>query len=125
MRHRYGEVWEVNGDKPRVCTNPLVWNADSAEKAANTGGWLFPAVLDIAPAPEAELTGARCESGALYIAPPQAEEWQRAVLPGGNYHNYDYQLFYMNVRANAVARAEAFLVRWRNQGEKPVVWRQQ
>jgi hypothetical protein len=123
VRHRYGTTWEANGDKPVVCTNPLAWSSDAADASSNLGGWLYPADGP-APAPQPALTGARCESGALYVAPPEDDMWKRAVLPGGNYHNYDYQLFYMNVRDNAVERAASFMARWRQQGEKPVIWSQ-
>jgi hypothetical protein len=124
VRHRYGTEWEANDDKPVVCTNPLAWSSDAADAALNLGGWLYPRDAVSPPAPTPSLTGAHCDAGALFITPPEDDAWTRAVLPGGNYHNYDYQLFYMNVRENAVERAAAFMTRWRQQGEKPVVWGQ-
>ena len=30
-------------------------------------------------------------------------------MPGGNYHNYDLGLFYMDVRDNVAERLEAYL----------------
>ena len=124
VRHRYGDSWEANGTKPLVCTNPLSWSLADADASANLGAWLYPAEASSPPAPRAALTGARCDAGALVVEEPEDDEWRRAVLPGGNYHNYDYQLFYMNIRENAVERANAFMTKWRRQGEKPVIWRQ-
>jgi hypothetical protein len=31
-----------------------------------------------------------------------------ALFPGKNYHTYDYNLFYMNLRANAECRVAAY-----------------
>ena len=35
-------------------------------------------------------------------------------LPGGSLHFNDYDLFFQNIRVNAVVRSEAFLRRVRN-----------
>ena len=33
------------------------------------------------------------------------------VMPGNNYHVYDYSLFWANIRADAQSRADAYLAR--------------
>ena len=53
-------------------------------------------------------TGARCASGVLWVDPPPRRGF-RLVHPHGDWHAYDYALFYANVRANAERRVEAFL----------------
>lgn len=53
---------------------------------------------------------ARCgEDGILYISKPKHRQFRLMLLPGGNYHNYDYSLFYMNLRKNIKTRLAAFL----------------
>lgn len=52
--------------------------------------------------------GAQClPSGVLSIGPPPAK-FDHYVLPGNNYHVYDYALFWVNVRADAEARMNAW-----------------
>ena len=52
------------------------------------------------------LVGARCDNGLLMLdgaIPPLGPY----VLPGNNYHVYDYALFWDAVRADALRRAHA------------------
>ena len=50
---------------------------------------------------------ARCDTrGFLLIGEPP--ELGGYVLPGNNYHVYDYSLFWANVRADALRRLAAF-----------------
>ena len=46
----------------------------------------------------------------LYISEPQQREFKLAVMPGNNYHNYDYALFYMNLRKNIKERLEHYVL---------------
>lgn len=91
-----------------VCTNPLTGTPGVAAPAsANLGtlkssadfqtGQLYPG-----------LVGATCEGrGILGIGDPI--DLGGYVLPGNNYHVYDYSLFWANVRADAVRRLAAFM----------------
>jgi hypothetical protein len=50
------------------------------------------------------LVGARCAApGLLLVAPTPEGRWP-LVFPGGNFHAYDYHLFWAAVRADAEAR---------------------
>ena len=93
-----------------VCTNPLSWStsSDAAPASANVGGWT-PGPSDPPRPIDPAVVGARCDNGALIVTDPAPRPYHLVVLPGGNYHNYDYQLFWMNVRRNAESRAKAFL----------------
>lgn len=95
---------------PMVCTNPLTGVADdSAPIEANLGtlvpsddlteGELIPAAVP-----------ARCdETGFLLIGdPPDLGPY---ILPGNNYHVYDYPLFWANVRSDVSRRLSAFEAR--------------
>ncbi len=44
--------------------------------------------------------------GFLYINKPKHRHFNLMPMPGGNYHVYDYPLFYMNIRKNIRARLD-------------------
>jgi hypothetical protein len=92
---------------PMVCTNPLTGTAGAAAPAAANAGTLYPSA-DLATAQiAAGRVGARCDGrGFLLIGEPPA--LPNYVLPGNNYHVYDYSLFWANVRADAARRLAAF-----------------
>ena len=95
-----------------VCTNPLTWSRSEALAPAslNLGGWVY-GLRDKARPIDPHLVSARCENGALFVSEPAGIAYHLTVLPGGNYHTYDYQLAYMNIRKNAMDRANAWLAR--------------
>jgi Protein of unknown function (DUF3089) len=110
ITQRYDDGEESNSGKPILCTNPLSWTTGSEKAPAslNLGAWVLRG--DEVRPPRAGYTGARCEDGALFT------EVETGGEPGGarlarlrNEHVLDYQLFYMNIRANAAARVKAFL----------------
>ena len=90
-----------------LCSNPLTGAPDSAAPAAANVGTLYPTpdllTAQIVPGH----VPARCAPpGILLIgAPPNLPGY---VLPGNNYHVYDYSLFWANIRADAARRAAAF-----------------
>ena len=90
-----------------LCTNPLTGTPDAAAPASANLGTLFPTrdlrTAQIIPA----RVPARCAPPAILLigAPPNLPAY---VLPGNNYHVYDYSLFWANIRADAARRAAAF-----------------
>lgn len=88
-----------------LCINPLTGGQTTAAvPAARNIGALAPDTETLVP----HGIGARCRTdGMLSIGPPPARFGQY-VLPGNNYHLYDYQLFWANLRADAEARVGAF-----------------
>ena len=68
---------------------------------------------------EPDLVDARCDNGHLLIEQPTAwghgwglfPIWQAFTFPGANYHAYDYNLYWGNVRANAAQRVEAWFAK--------------
>lgn len=62
--------------------------------------------------------GARCHQGFLLIgtSPPTIGPY---VLPGNNYHVYDYALFWANIRADAERRLTTFL---KNRSSRRTAW---
>ncbi|OWK32813.1 DUF3089 domain-containing protein [Sphingomonas mucosissima] len=97
--------------KPRrgsrlVCTNPLTGTADATAPASANKGTLFPAADLGSAAIKAGQVPARCgERGLLLIG--EGPDVGPYVLPGNNYHVYDYSLFWANVRADVARRLAA------------------
>jgi hypothetical protein len=99
----------------RICVNPLSWKTDGAAAPAskNQGALFFDAeVPKVLPA----FADATCEDGTLLIT-------EMGSVPGrdfasgllmwmvgpDNYHPIEYQLYYVNLRQNAVRRVQAYL----------------
>ncbi len=91
-----------------LCVNPLTGNAGDAADAGANLGTLKPtdATLSDAVAVPAAVA-ARCEGGFLLIGndPPDIGPY---VLPGNNYHVFDYALFWNNTRADVARRLTTF-----------------
>ena len=97
------------GAEPNHCINPLNWQANGgqANHGDKLGGVRFTAEdgnSDMDP----NVVDAICSEGRLVISKP-AEGYDRMFMGKGNYHIYDYSLFYMNIRENAIERTLAFL----------------
>lgn len=111
-----GSHWQgkVVGQGEPVCVNPLSWTREATQAAAQLNRGAIPITgPSDSQAPDAALVGARCENGILWITQPEAPGYSLALFPGGGYHAYDYNLFYMNLRENAAERAAAFRPRQR------------
>ncbi len=87
-----------------LCTNPLTGIPDtSANAAANTGATI-PSIDLKTAALERGTIPARCdERGFLLIGGPP-KGISAYVLPGNNYHVFDFSLFWANIRADAGRR---------------------
>ncbi len=102
FRHGHTPKGLLLGDSIAIC-NPLTWTVDKtpAPKSLNEGSVLkkyekiYPQIAD-----------AQVENGILWVHKPR--------FPGSifftrkNYHIADVNLFYLNLRKNAVVRAQAF-----------------
>ena len=95
---------------PIVCTNPLTGTANASAPATANAGTLFPDKDLTTAAITAKRVAARCDSRGLLLigTPPDVGPY---VLPGNNYHVYDYSLFWANVRTDAARRLAAFEAR--------------
>ncbi|HVV34412.1 MAG TPA: DUF3089 domain-containing protein [Vitreimonas sp.] len=99
------------GGRPLVCVNPLTWQPDTIAPAdANLGSVYAAGVNAPIPAPEPHVTGAACENSLLGvdIRPDQAAHFHDALSATGIYHDFDYGLFYVNLRQNIAARIAAY-----------------
>jgi hypothetical protein len=124
-----GGRWERRGRGKPLCVNPLTWRRDTAPAPRELHRGAVAVQLADRPArfsllgddplgvrvaglstPKPHLVSARCgEDGYLYISEPPDPELRTMVMPGGNYHNYDLAMFYMDVRHNVAERLAAYL----------------
>ena len=94
-----------------VCTNPLTGIADGQAPATANLGTLknkpdFSDGTLIAGA-----VPARCDARGFLLIGSEAPDLGPYVLPGNNYHVYDYSLFWGNIRTDVGRRAAAFAKR--------------
>lgn len=89
-----------------LCVNPLTGTRNAAAPPQSNPGSLVPTtdLADAALAPQR--VGARCEDGFLIID-GDIPNLGPFVLPGNNYHVYDYALFWAAIRADAERRLAA------------------
>ncbi len=90
------------GTRKHLCTNPLTGGAPGKALAERNLGTLIGEELQPARA------GAECSADGLLLIDPTPRDVGPFVLPGGNFHVYDYGLFWANIRADAEARLSAF-----------------
>ena len=93
-----------------LCVNPLTGTSGGAAAPTANAGTLVPsrAMKEATLAPGA--VGAACDDGFLKIS-GAIPDLGPFVLPGNNYHVYDYALFWANVRSDAERRLGAWTAR--------------
>jgi hypothetical protein len=93
--------------KDMLCVNPLTGTKDGVAPAQVNPGTLVPSADLTNAYLEPGKVGAHCEQGLLIIdgeVPPLGPY----VLPGNNYHVYDYALFWGAIRQDAERRLKAW-----------------
>lgn len=99
------------GAEPMVCVNPL----DGAAAPPGRAGPAVAAEANPGALKDRELlprlVGARCDATGLLLLEPAPRDFGPFVLPGGNFHVYDINLFWAAVRADAEARLMAHAAR--------------
>lgn len=99
--------------KPRrgtamLCVNPLTGRpGDAAPASANLGALQPNGGLDDATMTPG-LVPARCDAGGFLMIGAAPSGYGSYVLPGQNFHVFDYALFWANIRADAARRLAAF-----------------
>jgi pimeloyl-ACP methyl ester carboxylesterase len=113
----YNDSTGFNGQKRRredmLCTNPVTGSSAPSSPAQSAGTTVptDPTLSDATLTPGA--VGARCEGGFLMIngAGGELPEFGRYVLPGNNYHVFDYALFWGDIRRDLERRLRAWTER--------------
>ncbi len=103
--------YQAIAGRPLVCVNPLDWRQDSeAPPSTNRGAVYSGGRNEPIPAPLPGLTGAWCKNGLLGVEVPlgQRRHFGDVLTLSGIYHDFDYGLFYMNIRANTFVRIAAW-----------------
>jgi pimeloyl-ACP methyl ester carboxylesterase len=94
---------------PMLCVNPLTGAPNSAALPSANLGSLVPNNALTDGTIERGKIGARCAGqGWLSVGAPP-EGYSAYILPGNNYHVFDFGMFWANVRADADARTKSFL----------------
>jgi hypothetical protein len=106
-----GETGVPRAGSPMLCVNPLTGvRSGEAPGEANLGTLVPNAELT-----EGELKSpgvpARCDVRGFLLIGEDPPELGPYVLPGNNWHVYDYALFWANIRADAAARVAAYSAR--------------
>ncbi|HVF37269.1 MAG TPA: DUF3089 domain-containing protein [Sphingomicrobium sp.] len=93
-----------------LCVNPLTGTSDGGAPASANPGTLVPNGGLSSATIEAGKVGARCDDGFLEID-GEIPALGPFVLPGNNYHVYDYALFWGAIRNDAERRLRAWRAR--------------
>ena len=94
-----------------LCVNPLSGApATAALPSANLGSLVPRADFQGADL-RAGAVPARCDPSGLLLIGGPPKDFDRYVMPGNNYHVFDYALFWGNIRADAEARTKAWLTK--------------
>lgn len=90
-----------------LCSNPLTGGIGGAAPATANSGAIVPDLTFSTAQLTPGLVGARCaEDGSLRIG--EGPDLGPYVLPGGNYHVYDYALYWLPLRQDFARRTAAW-----------------
>lgn len=93
--------------KDMLCVNPLTGTRDGAAPPHANPGTLVPSANLVDATIEAGRVGAHCDKG-LLILDGDVPALGPYVLPGNNYHVYDFALFWAAIRNDAARRQAAW-----------------
>jgi hypothetical protein len=96
---------------PILCVNPLTGKQNDAAPASSNLGTLIPNDQLTQAELRAGAVPARCDAQGLLLIGESPPEMPPYVLPGNNYHVFDYGLFWANVRADAERRLASMAAR--------------
>ena len=92
-----------------LCVNPVSGAVNGEAEAADNLGALIPNEdmngANLTPG----VIPARCDEQGLLLVGQPPVEFGRYILPGNNYHVFDYMLFWSNLRADVERRVANFV----------------
>ncbi|MCC6947419.1 MAG: DUF3089 domain-containing protein [Bradyrhizobiaceae bacterium] len=116
--------WRSAKGMPLVNINPVSWRADDvpAPQSLHLGAVPFGVAATHFSRPVAHLVSARTGHGYTLVSPalPAGLFDDGGVFDPGNYHVFDINLFWVDLRANARHRLTAFLAQ-REQAKYPLI----
>lgn len=95
-------------DTAMLCVNPLTGSRNGAADADANLGVVVPNEDMNDASLERGLVPARCDEQGLLLIGQPPEAFGRYILPGNNYHVFDFLLFWRNLRADAARRVGAY-----------------
>ncbi len=90
-----------------VCVNPLTGTSGGSAPATANLGTLQPSANFATATSYPGQVGARCDQGLLLVSGELPSDGG-FVLPGNNYHPFDYAMFWGSIRADAARRLHSF-----------------
>ncbi|UAK26433.1 DUF3089 domain-containing protein [Sphingomonas nostoxanthinifaciens] len=105
--HGTGFTGRPRAGTAMLCVNPLTGAAGGAAPASANRGALVPDADYRAATLKPGLVPARCSPQGLLLIGPPPDGYGAYVLPGNNYHVFDYALFWANLRADVATRLGA------------------
>lgn len=94
---------------PMLCVNPITGAPATGALATANLGSLVPRDDYLGAELRPGTIPARCDPSGLLLIGGPPKGFDRFVMPGNNYHVFDYALFWGNIRADAAARTKAYL----------------
>ena len=91
-----------------LCTNPLTGGVGGSAPASANPGSLVPSASLENGALVTPGVPARCDNRGLLLIGEAPSGYPAYVLPGNNFHVFDYPLFWQAVRLDAAARVQAW-----------------
>ena len=93
---------------PMLCVNPLTGAAGGEAPATANLGTLIPNAELTEAEVRVGVVPARCDPTGFLLIGDEVGDLPPYVLPGENYHVFDYALFWTNIRADVAARLTSF-----------------
>ncbi len=93
---------------PMLCVNPLTGTAGATAPASANKGALVPRPGMAGADLHAGIVPATCQPSGFLSIGEDLPAFTAFVLPGHNFHVFDYALFWASIRADATTRAAAF-----------------
>jgi hypothetical protein len=114
IEHFYSDHYELIGDKPIACVNPVTWAADGAASPTEKylGTATFGPITGLGASFMEGTISAKCDEGMLKLDRSGLAHFiSSSGFPEDDTHPYDFSLFYMDIRANAVVRTQEWVKR--------------
>jgi len=93
---------------PMICTNPITGTPNVGAPASANLGTVIPSDDMASGTLAVGKVSARCDTRGFLLIGPPPEGIGQYVLPGNNYHVFDFSLFWSNIRADAARRLASF-----------------
>lgn len=93
---------------PMLCVSPLNGRMGGITPKEGNLGALVPSDDPLVPTLEAARIPAKCLPGGILIIGEPPYGFGKVILPGNNFHVYDYSLFWANVRVDVERRLKSW-----------------